>query len=155
VQVLPGQPAAVQPITVSATSSGAQQILRQPGSSEPLSQNLEKLPGKKVRPKTPVWNLLLLYAYMAMCLQRIAKKTATPKGWLAWIPFANLYLSCKIARKPGWTTLFFFIPILNIVMAIIVSMGIAKARGKPGWLGLLAFVPVANLILPAYLALSR
>ena len=92
---------------------------------------------------------------MAMCLQRIAKKTATSKGWLAWVPFANLYLSCKIARKPGWTTLFFFIPILNIVMAIIVSIGIAKVRGKPGWLGLLSFIPVANLILPAYLALSK
>ena len=102
-----------------------------------------------------MWILLILYAYLAACLQRIAKKTRTPNEWLAWVPFANLYLSCKVARKPGWTTLFFFIPILNIAMAIIVSIGIAKARDKSGWLGLLSFVPIANLILPGYLALSK
>jgi hypothetical protein len=144
-----------QTTAIPNASSGAQQISKQPGSAESLTPHPERLLVKKARPATPAWILLLLYAYMAMCLQRIAKKTATSKGWLAWVPFVNLYLSCKIARKPGWTTLFFFIPVMNIVMAIIVSIGIAKARGKPGWLGLFSFIPVANLILPAYLALSR
>jgi len=49
-----------------------------------------------------------IYTYLDSCLQIIAGKTNTENGWLAWIPIANIYLSCKIARKPGWWLLLFF-----------------------------------------------
>ena len=32
------------------------------------------------------------YVYVALALQTIATKTATPNGWLAWIPIANAFL---------------------------------------------------------------
>ncbi len=97
---------------------------------------------------------LAAYAYMAITLQTIAGKTGTPDGWLAWIPVANVYLMCKIAGKPTWWVVLFFIPFVNIIMSIIVWMGIAEARRKPAWLGVLMIVPVANLIVPAHLAFS-
>lgn len=37
------------------------------------------------------------YVYSAMALMTIARKTDTPKSWLAWIPVANIHLTGKIA----------------------------------------------------------
>ena len=78
-----------------------------------------------------------MYVYSALCLQIIARKTNTEHGWLAWIPFANFFLMCKIAGRPRWWLVFFFIPIANIVFMVIVWMGITEARNRNGWLGLL------------------
>jgi len=94
------------------------------------------------------------YIYMAICLQTIAKKTNTPDAWLAWIPIANGILMLNIAHKPIWWIVLMLIPLVNIVIAVIVWMEIAKARGKPEWWGILMIVPVANLIAPAYLAFA-
>ena len=71
------------------------------------------------------------YIYTALALQTIANKTNTENGWLAWIPIANLILMVNIARKPIWWIILFFIPLANIVVAVIVLMGIAEARNKP------------------------
>jgi hypothetical protein len=98
---------------------------------------------------------LIVYIWMAICLMNIAKKTNTPNAWLAWIPFANLYLMCVIAGKPGWWLILLLIPFLNIIIGIIVWMGIAKARGKPDWIGILMIIPFVNLIIPGYLAFSK
>jgi hypothetical protein len=97
---------------------------------------------------------IAIYVYLAISLQTIARKTGTAHGWLAWIPIANAYLMCKIASKPGWWLLLFFIPIANIVFMVIVWMGIAEARNKKGWLGILMIVPIANFVIPGYLAFS-
>ena len=94
------------------------------------------------------------YIYFALALQTIAKKTNTENGWLAWIPIANIILMLNIARKPIWWIILFLIPLVNIVMAILVWMGIAEARNKPSWWGVLMIVPLVNLIVPGYLAWS-
>jgi hypothetical protein len=96
--------------------------------------------------------LLMGYVYMALALQTIATKTSTPNEWLAWIPIANAILMLQIAKKPLWWFLLFLIPLVNIVIAIIVWMGIAEARQKPNWWGILMIVPIANLVVPGYLA---
>jgi len=97
---------------------------------------------------------LAVYVWLALCLHIIAKKTNTPNPWLAWIPIANIYLMCKVAGKPGWWTILFFIPLVNIVFAIIVWMGIAEARHQPSWLGILMIIPFVNFIIPGILAFS-
>jgi hypothetical protein len=93
-----------------------------------------------------------IYVYMALALSTIATKTHTENPWLAWIPIANIVLMLNIAKKPIWWIVLFFIPIVSIVMAIIVWMGIAEARGKPNWWGILLIVPIVNFIVPGYLA---
>ena len=97
-----------------------------------------------------IW--LAVYVWMALCLHIIANKTGTPNGWLAWIPIANIYLMCKVANKPGWWTILFFIPLVNIVIGIIIWMGIAEARNQPSWLGILMIIPIVNFIIPGILA---
>jgi hypothetical protein len=95
-----------------------------------------------------------MYVYIALALMTIANKTGTENGWLAWIPIANIVLMLMIAKKPIWWIILFLIPLVNIVMAILVWMGIAEARNKPNWWGILMIVPLVNLIVPGYLAWS-
>ena len=97
---------------------------------------------------------LALYIYVALALQTIAKKTNTENPWLAWIPIINIVLMLMIAKKPIWWIVLFLIPLVNIVIAVIVWMAIAEARGKPNWWGILMIVPVVSLIVPGYLAWS-
>ena len=100
-----------------------------------------------------VW--LGLYVYSALTLQIIGSKTGWKETWMAWVPFINLYMMCKVASKPGWWFVLFFIPFVNLVFFVLVWMGIAEARRKPAWLGVLMLVPIANLIIPAHLAFSE
>jgi Family of unknown function (DUF5684) len=51
-------------------------------------------------------------------------------GWGVIIPFYNLYLLCKIAGRPGWWFLLFFIPLVNLIIMIIVFIDVAKNFGK-------------------------
>jgi len=95
---------------------------------------------------------LAMYVYIALALQTIATKTGTANEWLAWIPIANIFLILSIAKKPMWWFLLFLIPLVNVVIAIMVWMAVAEARGKPNWWGILMIVPVANLVVPGYLA---
>jgi len=96
----------------------------------------------------------VFYVYFALALQTIAKKTNTQNAWLAWIPIANIILMLNIAKKPLWWIILCLIPFVNIVIAIIVWMAIAEARGKPSWWGILLLIPLVNLIVPGYLAWS-
>jgi hypothetical protein len=94
------------------------------------------------------------YVYVSLALQTIANKTNTANAWIAWIPIANIFLMLSIAKKPMWWFLLFLVPLVNIVIAIMVWMAIAEARGKPNWWGILTIVPVANLVVPGVLAWS-
>ena len=93
-----------------------------------------------------------LYIYLALATQAIAKKTNTPKGWLAWIPIANFVLWANIARKPIWWGFLCLVPFANMVFIALLWMAIAEARKKPNWWGILVIVPVVQLIVPGYLA---
>jgi hypothetical protein len=96
---------------------------------------------------------IAVYIWMAVCLQKIAEKTNTPNGWLAWIPIANVYLMCMIAGKPWWWLLLLFIPLVNIVIIIILWWKVCEVRGKPGWWSLLIiFVPLVDFIMLGVLA---
>ncbi len=62
-------------------------------------------------------------------------------GWAAIVPIYNIYIMLKIAGRPGWWLLLFLIPLVNLVIAIIVALDIAKAFGKGTGFGLgLAFL---------------
>lgn len=65
---------------------------------------------------------------------RLFAKAGKP-GWGIFIPIYNAYLWVKIAGRPGWWVVLFFVPIVNIVIAIMVAMDVAKAFGKSGAFG--------------------
>ena len=102
----------------------------------------------------PILFSLAAYVYYSFSLMTIADKTGTPNSWFAWLPFLNVYLMCRVASRPGWWLLLFFIPLVNIIMLVVVWMGIAEARGFTGWWGILMIVPLVNIIVPGYLAFT-
>lgn len=65
-------------------------------------------------------------------------------GWAAVIPFYNLYVLCKVGGRPGWWWILYIIPIVDIVVSLVVSFGVAKhfAKGTGFAVGLwlLAFI---------------
>ena len=70
-------------------------------------------------------------------------------GWTALIPIYNIYVLCKVAKRPGWWLILFLIPIVNIVVACVVWWDVAKAFGKgAGYgLGLIFLTGIFTLIL--------
>lgn len=97
-----------------------------------------------------VW--LAIYVYYALAFMTIANKTGTENAWMAWVPILNLWLMVQIADKEAWWIILFFIPVLNLVAAIVVTMAIAERVDKPSWWGILIIVPVVGLVVPGYLA---
>ncbi len=61
-------------------------------------------------------------------------------GWAAIIPFYNLYILLKIARRPGWWLLLYFLPVVSIVITLIVGIDIAKNFGKGVGFGIGIFI---------------
>lgn len=71
-------------------------------------------------------------------------------GWAAIIPIYNIYTLCQIAGRPGWWVILFFIPFVNIVAYILISIEVAKAFGKDALYGIVLlwlFSAVGYLIL--------
>jgi hypothetical protein len=93
-----------------------------------------------------------IYVYFALAIVTIAKKTNTPDAWWGWVPILQILLLLNVAKKPLWWIVLLIIPLVNIVVAIIVWMAVAEARGKPNWWGILLIVPVVGIIVPGYLA---
>lgn len=84
--------------------------------------------------------------YIAAYWKLFAK--AGEPGWGALVPIYNIYLYCKIAGRPEWWVILFFIPLVNFVIALILAMDIAKAFSKSQgfgiglWLLSFIFVPI-------------
>jgi len=76
---------------------------------------------------TLIW--LAVVILMVVSAWVIFTKAGQP-GWACLIPFYNLYILLKISGKPGWWLILFFIPIVNIIIAIITYLALAANFGK-------------------------
>jgi hypothetical protein len=79
---------------------------------------------------------------------KIYEKGGQP-GWAALIPFYNIYVLLKLVGRPGWWLLLMFIPLVNLIVAIIVTNDLSKSFGQGvGFtLGLLFLSPIFILLL--------
>lgn len=83
--------------------------------------------------------LAIAVAIIAGIWKTFAK--AGQPGWAAIIPIFNVYILLKVANRPWWWLLLMLIPLVNLVIAIIVALDVAKAFGKGTGFGLgLAFL---------------
>jgi hypothetical protein len=77
---------------------------------------------------------------LVAALWKIFTKAGKP-GWAAIVPIYNILVLCEIAGKPAWWVVLFLIPFVNFVVAIILSIALAKNFGKGTGFGLgLAFL---------------
>ncbi|MGB7556168.1 MAG: DUF5684 domain-containing protein [Candidatus Korobacteraceae bacterium] len=65
---------------------------------------------------------------------KVFEKAGQP-GWAILIPFFNAYILLKIAGRPGWWLLLWLIPLVNVVIAIVVAIDVAKAFGQSALFG--------------------
>jgi hypothetical protein len=73
---------------------------------------------------------------------KIFTKAGQP-GWACIIPIYNLYVWCKIVGRPWWWILLMLIPFVNLIIAIILLIDLAKSFGKGVGFGIgLLLLPV-------------
>ncbi|QNM96151.1 DUF5684 domain-containing protein [Chitinimonas koreensis] len=81
-------------------------------------------------------NLIQLAIIVAVIagLWKVFEKAGKP-GWAALIPIYNLIVLLQIAGKPIWWIVLCLIPLVNIVIAFIVGIEIAKRFGQSALFG--------------------
>lgn len=72
---------------------------------------------------------LILSIFLIAAQWKVFTKAGQP-GWAAIIPIYNIYIMTKIAGKPGWWVLMFFLPFVNFIFAIWLTNMISKSFGK-------------------------
>lgn len=89
---------------------------------------------------------VLLLVYLAVIVVVIAgmwkafEKAGEP-GWAAIIPIYNTYVMIKIGGNAWWWLLLLFVPLINLVAIVKISVDVAKAFGQGLGYGLgLAFL---------------
>ncbi|MET0573341.1 MAG: DUF5684 domain-containing protein [Pedobacter agri] len=73
--------------------------------------------------------LLAFVVLMIAAMWKVFEKAGQP-GWAAIIPIYNIYIMTKIAGKPGWWVLMFFIPFVSLIFSIWLQNMISKSFGK-------------------------
>ncbi len=74
-----------------------------------------------------VWGVVVVVEIAAMW--KVFEKAGKP-GWAAIIPIYNVIVLLQVAGKPLWWLILFFIPIVNIIVAILMYAGVAKNFGR-------------------------
>lgn len=80
--------------------------------------------------------LLVWLAVFIVVMWRLFTKAGRP-GWASLIPFYNVYVMLKMVGRPDWWLLLFFIPMVNLVVSVILSIDLAKSFGKDAVFGVL------------------
>lgn len=74
---------------------------------------------------------------------KVFTKAGKP-GWAAIVPFYNIIVLLEVAGKPLWWLVLFLIPGVNLFIAVLVGLAVAKNFGKSEafgvGLGLLGFI---------------
>lgn len=89
----------------------------------------------------------IMVAYLIVLVLMIAgmfamySKAGKP-GWASIIPIYNIIVLLEIVGRPSWWFLLFFVPVVNLIVAILVVIDLAKSFGKgTGFALLLIFLP--------------
>ena len=88
--------------------------------------------------------------FLVIAMWKLFSKAGQP-GWASIIPIYNTYVLLKIAGKPGWWLLLFFIPLVNLVIGIMALHGVSTRFGKgAGFTVGLLFLPIIFLPILAF-----
>ncbi len=78
---------------------------------------------------------LLIALLMIVAMWKVFAKAGQP-GWASIIPIYNLYIWCKVVGRPAWWIILMLIPFLNIIVAIVLCIDMAKSFGKAAGFGI-------------------
>jgi hypothetical protein len=87
---------------------------------------------------------------MIAAMWKVFVKAGKP-GWAAIVPIYNTVVFLQIAGKPVWWIVLFFIPFVNLIIAIIAMIAFANNFGKGGgFVAGLIFLPIIFLPILAF-----
>lgn len=93
---------------------------------------------------------LTVAAVMIASMWKLFTKAGKP-GWAAIIPIYNIVVMLEIIGRPIWWIVLFFIPVVNFVVGVVISIEFAKAYGKDIVWGLgMAFLGIIFMPLLAF-----
>lgn len=96
-----------------------------------------------------IGGLIYLAVIIAMVagMWKIFVKAGKP-GWAAIVPIYNIIVMLEIVEKPIWWIVLFLIPIVSLVAAVLVMIGLAAKFGKGAGYGIgmvllpIVFIPM-------------
>ncbi len=80
-----------------------------------------------------VWLAILVVVIAAGW--KVFEKAGQP-GRAIIVSIFNIYIILKIVGRPAWWLVLYFIPVVNIVIAVIISMDMAKSFGQSAAFGI-------------------
>lgn len=95
---------------------------------------------------------LAIYVCYSYCLKRIVEKCGEQPGAIIWIPVFQMVPLFRIAKMNPWLILLLFIPLANLIVAIMLWINVLKVLGREPVMVLLVLF-VGFIYIP-YLALS-
>lgn len=85
---------------------------------------------------------LATYLFHTFMLYKVAQKcNCHDQAWWAYVPILNLFLLIKMAEKPAWWIVLYFIPIVCLYPIFMVWVRVAENSGHSGFWGILAAFP--------------
>ncbi|MGH7679091.1 MAG: DUF5684 domain-containing protein [Gemmatimonadaceae bacterium] len=86
------------------------------------------------------WIILLAIILVQIAAWWKMFEKAGKPGWAAIVPIYNIFVLIQIAGKPGWWIILCLIPIVNIIVMLLVSIGVANNFGKGTLFGIGLFL---------------
>lgn len=103
--------------------------------------------------------LAAVYVLGSLATYKLYKKAGVNHAWMAWVPVLNAWPYFWVIGKSSWNILWGFVPIVNIIFAIIWQVKFLNAFGFSGhWLWFTLLPGVGGLILfiqHIYMGLSK
>ena len=80
--------------------------------------------------------MIIAYIFYGFCYGKIFEKAGKPL-WAGFVPIYNYMVALEIIGRPLWWVILLLIPFVNIIVAFIVAIDLAKSFGKDTVYGIL------------------
>jgi len=103
-----------------------------------------------------IWTIdVVFYAIAAVALYKIGEKADIRNRWVAFIPIVQFVVILHVIDRSGWYILLLFVPILNIILAVIWIVKFYLAfEVNVGLIVLSVLIPIVNLVMMLVVAFS-
>lgn len=83
--------------------------------------------------------ILAIAVFYLVCYWKVFTKAGQP-GWAALVPIYNIVVLMQIVGRPVWWVILMLIPCVNIIIALLVYLDLARVFGKGAGFGVGLFL---------------
>lgn len=96
--------------------------------------------------------LVALYLFFCYACLSLCRRTGKKPGLMIWLPVLKTFPLLDAANMPAWLFLALLVPGVNLIVASVWCVKIAKARGYGVGQGVLLMLPIINVLVFLFLA---